>query len=910
MMEPHDTAEVRFKEGEDRGLAAIYHKMLSTVPDIVIRTDMDGSIVFINDQSPSFSKYFSPADHPLGRNVFSLIAPHDRKRAADNVSLMMKRPMGVQAYDIILDDGRQVSCDVNGSVMTDDQGRPVGLMFIVRDITEKRKTEAALAQSEKKFRSMADMLPQTVFEAGLDGTLTYVNRNAYEDFGYAAEDFRKGLNIFSMLAPEDRTLAGERVRAMLKGRAFKGNEYKALRKDGSTFPVVIYSSVIEEEGRPVGLRGILIDLSDIRRAEDERVINESKFRAIYDQAGHAAGIINAEGILLETNQTARRLIRADESAFIGRLFWETPWWDNSPKARELVKAGIQKGLEGDFVRFETGYVNHKKEQRQIDFSIKPVLNLSGNVFCLILEGRDITEQKQAERIMRLVQYGVNHSRDGIFWLDSETRLVYVNDAACRSLGYSREELMTMTISDIDPDFPLEAWEPHLEKLRELGSLTRESRHRARDGRIFPVEVTGNYVVYEGREGSFAFARDITDRKQAEEERRKLEAQLIQAQKMDSIGRLAGGVAHDFNNMLGAIMGYVELGLRHPSVSFEFQGYLKQIRSAAGRAADLTRQLLAFARKQAIAPRVLDLNRTVAGMLSMIKRLIGENIDLDWQPDQDLCTVYLDPSQVDQILMNLCINARDAIADMGRIVIRTGNEMLTEDDLRHDPTCRPGRHVLLEVRDTGSGMDAESLSHLFEPFYTTKESGKGTGLGLATVYGIVQQNNGLIKVDSKPGKGTTFRIFLPCHDETKTVPLPPDEAFLPESGHETILVVEDEPMILEMTREMLEFHGYTVLSAERPGEALHMVDEYEGAIHLLLTDLVMPEMNGWDLAEKLRNLRPDIKCLFMSGYSSSVIARRGILDETVNFIQKPFSIQELTTRVRHVLGSGDGPVEKQ
>jgi len=771
------------------------------------------------------------------------------------------------------------------------------------DITEKRQIEEALVKSEKKFRVMADLLPQIVFETDLAGQLIYANKGAYEYFGYTKEEFGNSLNVFSMIAPEDRPAVAKNIQELMAGRPGRGNEYRALKKDGSVFPIMIYSSLIEEEGKPAGFRGIIIDLTDIRQAEDERVINEAKFRAIYDQASHLAGIVSREGVLLETNRMAREFIGKDKSSFIGKLFWETPWWKHSPEAQSLLKSGFERALQGEFVRFETTHLNHENELRHIDFSIKPVLDRNGKVFCLIPEGRDITERKQAENIMRLVEYGVNHSRDGIFWMDSETRLIYVNETACRALGYSREELLSMKISDVDPDFPLESWGSHLEKLRKQGSITHESRHKTRGGRIFPVEVTGNYMFFEGKEGSFAFARDITDRKQAEEEREKLQTQLTQAQKMDSIGRLAGGVAHDFNNMLGAIIGYVELGLISSEKKSEMYGYLKQIQAAALRSADLTRQLLAFARKQTISPKVLDLNTMVAGMLKMLQRLIGEDIELDWYPAADLWQVNLDPSQVDQLLMNLCVNARDAISGIGRISIRTGNESIAEADYKKLPGSKPGQYVMVEVTDTGCGMDEDTLSHLFEPFFTTKETGKGTGLGLATVYGIVQQNNGFIKVESESGQGAFFRIYLPRHRTTTGEEKSADMEKPAERGHETILLVEDEPILLDMTREMLELHGYRVLPAEKPEDAIRLAGEHAGEIDLLMTDVVMPGMNGQDLAGKLLSCYPGLKCLFMSGYTASVIARHGVLDEGVNFIEKPFSMNDLTIKVRQVMDMG-------
>ncbi|MFA5903454.1 MAG: PAS domain S-box protein [Desulfobacula sp.] len=774
-------------------------------------------------------------------------------------------------------------------------------LVTITDITEKRKTEEDLVKSEKKFRMMADLLPQTIFETDLTGRLTYVNKSAYVHFGYTPEDFGAGLNVFSMMAPEDRPVAARNIQELLAGRVIRGNEYRALKKDGSVFPIMIYSSLMEEEGKPVGLRGILIDLTDIRQAEDERVINESKFRAIYDQTSHLAGIVSTGGVLLETNRPAREFIGRDKASFIGKLFWETPWWEHSPETRDLLKSEFQKALKGEFVRFETTHLNRKNELRHIDFSIKPVLDKDGQVFCLIPEGVDITDRKKTEEALRQSEETfralAENSADTIMRFDRSGRHLYVNPAVQESFKIDKALFLGKTHEELGfPDNLCRLAHKAIQQVFNTGE-----KHRIEfalpggawvDWLLMPEFGNDKEV-----KAVITSGRDITERKQAEEERGKLQEQLIQAQKMDSIGRLAGGVAHDFNNMLGAIIGYVELGLISAEKNSDLYGYLKQIRNAAFRSADLTRQLLAFARKQTISPKVLDLNKIVAGMLKMIQRLIGEDIELEFRPAGGLWQVNLDPSQVDQLLMNLCVNARDAIAGVGRISIRTGNEIIHENN--------PGDYVLVEVADNGCGMDEKILSHLFEPFFTTKEMGKGTGLGLATVYGIVQQNKGFIKVESRPGQGALFRIYLPRYRAASGKEEISDMEKPVERGHETILLVEDEPMLLDMTMKMLEQHGYRILAAQNPEDAFRLADTHAGEIDLLITDVVMPGMNGRDLAEKLLSRYPGLRCLFMSGYTSSVIARHGVLDKGVNFIEKPFSLNDLTIKVRQVMDMGDG-----
>jgi len=395
--------------------------------------------------------------------------------------------------------------------------------------------------------------------------------------------------------------------------------------------------------------------------------------------------------------------------------------------------------------------------------------------------------------------------------------------------------------------------------------------------------------------------DVSDRKRSEDEHAGLTAQLQQAQKMESMARLAGGVAHDFNNMLCIIGSSAESALQQVDPSHPSHTDLQEILSASRHSADLTRQLLAFARKQTVTPRVLGLNEAVEGMLKMLRRLIGEDLELAWQPGVVQWPVCVDPAQIDQIMANLCVNARDAIADVGKITIETGTRVVLEPlDGADETGLVQAGYVWLAVTDTGCGMDRETLSHVFEPFFTTKRQGEGTGLGLATVYGIVNQNNGFIDLRSEPGQGTTITIYLPRHVPANAAEQSDAVVSAPPHGQETVLLVEDEPAILRAIKKMLEKQGYTVLPATTPGEAMRLAKEHVGEIHLLVTDVVMPEMNGRDLARHVVSLNPRTKHLFMSGYTADIIAHHGVFDEGAPFIEKPFSAAELAIKVSEAL----------
>ncbi len=519
---------------------------------------------------------------------------------------------------------------------------------------------------------------------------------------------------------------------------------------------------------------------------------------------------------------------------------------------------------------------------------------------------DVSRRQEQEKALRESEARfkalVNNAADAIYLADTGGHLLDVNAEAERQTGYSREELLRMSIADIDARAHADAamLASYIEHLAKEGKTTLDTAHRNKDGTIFPVEVRVVYLPSATVPMVLGVARDITERRRAEEKQARLEAQLRQSQRMEAVGQLAGGVAHDFNNMLGVIIGYSEIILDQVGPSQSFHAELEEIQKAAMRSADLTRQLLTFARKQTVTPRVLDLNQTIEGMLKMLRRLIGENISLIWMPGNSLWPINMDPSQIDQVLANLCVNARDAIAGVGKLTVETENATLDKDYCATHVGALPGEYVRITVSDTGSGMDKETLAHIFEPFFTTKNVGEGTGLGLATVYGAVKQNNGFINVDSEHGQGTTFTIYLPRHVETTTEMRATASSESVSPGDEIVMLVEDEPSLLQMSKMMLERLGYTVLAAGTPGEAIRLAGEYSGQIHLLATDVIMPEMNGRELSVRLMESRPEMKCLFMSGYTANIITNQGMLKEEVSCIQKPFSKNELAEKVREAL----------
>lgn len=531
--------------------------------------------------------------------------------------------------------------------------------------------------------------------------------------------------------------------------------------------------------------------------------------------------------------------------------------------------------------------------------------------------RDVTERKQAEMTMQerlALQDQIAKVTATVPGMVCSFTL-RPDGTTCMPFATGKiMELYGVTPEDVREDFSPVYKQIHPDDLAHLQESISESARTMKPWRdtyricrsdTNEIWVEGHSLPQLEPDGSIVwhgFVMDITERKRAEQEREKLQTQLLQAQKMESVGRLAGGVAHDFNNMLGVILGHTEMAMDEMAKDHPLFNDLQEIRKAAERSTDLTRQLLAFARKQTISPKVVNLNTSVEGMLKMLYRLIGENVDLVWKPASDLWQVKMDPTQIDQIIANLCVNGRDAITDVGTITIATDNIVFNEAYSPQNAYFEPGDYVMLAVSDTGCGMDKETQKHIFEPFFSTKSLGKGTGLGLATIFGIVNQNNGFINFYSEPGQGTTFKIYLPRHSSDMDLVLEEKSPKSAKGGHETILVVEDEPTIMKMTSRMLQNLGYSVRAVGTPGEAITLVEECGDEIHLLITDLIMPGMNGKDLSMEILAKQPNMHVLFMSGYTADVIAHRGILDAGVNFIHKPFTKNDLAAKIRAILDS--------
>jgi PAS domain S-box-containing protein len=530
-----------------------------------------------------------------------------------------------------------------------------------------------------------------------------------------------------------------------------------------------------------------------------------------------------------------------------------------------------------------------------------VYDSAGRFSCVDGLVLDITRRRKSEGQLRLTQFAVDHSGDTAYWIDPGGRFLYVNDMACRTLGYSRDELLSMTIHDINPDFSAALWPAHWERLRKERHLTLETEHRAKDGTLIPVEVTANHIEFDGREYNCVSARDISLRLRAQAESRELQAQLIQSQKMEAIGLLAGGVAHDFNNLLTGIMGYANLlseGRDRDPDTLKAAGV---IQGAAERASRLTAQLLGFARKGKNRAVPVDLHKLIDGVLALLDRTLDKKITIVSRFFAEPLSTVGDPSQLEQVLMNLAMNACDAMPGGGELRFVTEPFEFDEAWCRAHRGARPGRYAALYVGDSGVGIPQELIGRIFDPFFTTKEQGKGTGLGLAMVFGIVKNHGGYIDVESHPGCGAVFKVYLPLTDEVEApAELRPPSLRVMGAARGRILLVDDQEEVREVCGAMLATLGYEVVTASDGLEGVEAYARLAEGIDLVIVDMVMPNLSGRDCFRRIRDIRPDVRAILSTGYSLEGAVEETMREGICGFIQKPYRLEQLARAIEEAL----------
>jgi PAS domain S-box-containing protein len=791
------------------------------------------------------------------------------------------------------------------------------LVFVLLLLNRRLKRVSDVAtQNEARFRMLIEKVPVALVHMHMDGRNIFRNERFVKLFGYT-EEIVPTVEAWWLRAYPDPVYRDQVMRtweqaveiASTNNKDIEAIEYLITCHSGEQRIVEVSGIVLEDE--------ILVTFLDLTGKKREQEILESaraELAAIFNSISDAIVFVDVKRHIVRINPAFTKIFGYQLDEIAGQttqlIYADPEDYLRQGEKRFNPDAKVNRPV------FENNYRRNDGTTFPGDTMGVHVIDESGKLLGYIGVIHDISERKKAEeeliRTKAILQTAMDCSPAGIVIAEApDGKLRYVNDAGLLIRSEDRQNVVngieiaeyvsSWQLLDLDGS-PLRTDEVPLARAIMFGeTCSRELiiRRAAGDDRI----VLANAAPIKDDDGKVQAAivifTEITEQKIAAEEKSKLEKQLQQAQKIESIGQLAGGVAHDFNNMLGVILGRTELALMKSDSSNPIVADLKEIYTAANRSAELTRQLLTFARKDAIVPKMLDLNDAVASMLKMLQRLIGENIHLSWTPEPNLWAVKIDPSQLDQILTNLCVNARDAIAGIGKITIETQNCSIAESGQKSHPEGQPGDYIRLLVSDDGQGIDKENLNQIFEPFFTTKKFGQGTGLGLSTVYGAVKQNHGFIEVFSELDQGTTFHIYFPRKQgSVESVEETTAEAL--RRGTETVLLVEDDQMVLELVKTMLEESGYAVLDALTNDAAISIAKKHSGPIHLLLSDLVMPDMNGKDLRDILQAIRPKMEVIFMSGYSADIIAKQGVIEEGTHCLLKPFTFEALTSKVRDVL----------
>lgn len=793
--------------------------------------------------------------------------------------------------------GQAYFATVNG---TRTAVRVVGTVF---DVTEQESAQQAFRESEQRFRLALRNAPVSV--AAQDRDLRYVWAYNQRTIGPGQMLGKRDEDIFSPAEAAHLTAIKRRV---LESGAEHREQMWLERPTGRMYLDICWEPIRDEAGGIVGVASATVDLTARKLAEEALHEREERLAVTLRSIGDAVIVTDEDAKVLMVNGAAEMLTGWPAEEAIGRLLSDIFVITNED-TRAVPPNPVERVLrEGHVVGLanHTVLVSRDGGERPIADSGAPIRDRDGKVRGVVLVFRDQTEERRAERALRESEARwralIEKSTEIIAVLDARGRYTFWSQGASESLGWRSDEMADVPLIEmVHPDDRAHVAELQGNLVAAPGAIVTDSlRFRRKDGTWRLLEATARNLLADPVVGGVVVnARDVT-------QQRELEDQLRQSQKLESVGQLAGGVAHDFNNMLAAILGHVELALEDLGPAEPLRASLSEIQKAAQRASRITHQLLAFSRKQVLEPTVLDLNVVVTNLEKMLRRLIGENIELQTVLAPDLDRVKADLGQIEQVIVNLVVNARDAMPEGGQLRLSTSNAELGRDGAPTRHEVVPGSYVRIDIGDSGCGMDGETLRRMFEPFFTTKAKGKGTGLGLSTVYGIVKQSGGNIEVDSVPGKGTTFSIFLPRSADEIT---PPAASLVPPSpagGGATILVVEDDDSVRQVTVSLLRRAGYRVLSTESPTEALQICERAKDErdndkVRLVVTDVVMPQMNGRQLALRLRSLQPGLCVLYMSGYADSEIAHHGVLEAGTTLIRKPFGAANLLCKVREALG---------
>ncbi|MCL5268157.1 MAG: PAS domain S-box protein [Bacteroidetes bacterium] len=905
-------------------------------------------------------------------------------------------------------------------VWDDARSRVAKVYGASQDLTEQKSAENELRRAETRLMEMADSLPQPLIEVDIFGKVTFANRVAFEFMATNQEDFEKGSFLFDFVSSSEHERAIDSFGAILRGEKIEPRQYTIVRKDGSTRPVIVSATRIARGSEIVGMRIVLLDMTQINTIQEAVKASENRYRLLFENSADELFILDEDGVFLQVNQAASDKLGYSREEILGQKM--------SMILPEVIRGEEKIRIDRIFRDGEGTFesMHLKKDGSAIPVEVHGRSITLDDKETILLAARDLTERKKAEAAVRESEEKfknlVESSLVGVYIIQ-DGKFAYVNPALSKIFMYTQDELIAMPslaagVIPEDRERVLDRMKMRLEKAPES---SKYFFHAARkDGAIIELETLGSRTIFKGRPAIIGTLEEVTERRKAEEklresearyrdlfensvdaiylstpsgklldinpagvklfgfsskeellnvddisvfyeskgdravfehtlaakgvvrdfevrikrndgqkltvldtasvvldeksqivgyhgilrdltEKRKLEEQLFQSQKLESLGQLTSGIAHDFNNVLGGIMGFTELATEKTSDDSVVHGYLTKIYKLAERAAKITRQLLAFARRQILMQRDMNLNELIGDLFELLPRLLGEHVQTRFIPGENLKTVRADPSQIEQVLLNLSVNASDAMPQGGMLIIETGNAFLDESYCALHANVQPGEYVVVSVSDTGAGMDDSTLQRIFEPFFTTKAVGKGTGLGLAVVHGIIQQHGGSVNVYSEVGRGTTFKIYFPAVSQAaEKLNNQPRGAGRLMTGTETVLVVEDNEELREFMKTLLTERGYTVLTANDGEEGAAVFEQNAVQISLVITDVVMPKMSGGELREKILAAYPGKKFMLISGYPGHAINHGFLLDSRVDFLQKPFTAFEFAEKVRRTI----------
>ena len=901
----NDVTERRRAEAALREAERKYRAIFENAGEGIFQTTPDGKFITANQALARMLGYGSP-EELMAADIEEDLYIDPRRRA--EFKHLLEEKGSVLGFEVQHQrkDGSAIWLSESARAVRDDDGKILFYEGVSEDISERKRAEEALRETARSREESLALLDTILSSAPIG--FAFHNRDLVFERINETLAVINGLPVEQHLGRTLRDVLPEMaagIEPIFRRVLETGEPVLDIELTGETpadpgrqhYWLASFYPVHVEGGEVLGVGVIVIDITERKRAEERLQESERRFRQLAENINEVFWVVDPnKGEMLYVSPAFEEIWgRPCQSLYEHPdSFLESVHPDDQPQ----VMAANERQKLGERCEDEYRIVRPDGSTRWIHDRAFPIMDEAGRVSRLVGISEDITERKHAEEQLKRLVTAVEQTADSIVITDPGGKIEYVNPAFERITGYSEQEVVGrnprfLKSGKTDKSVYQGLWETITNGEVWVGNFI----NRKKDGTQFEERATispvrdllGRVVNY------IAVKQDITQQTQ-------LEAQFRQAQKMEAVGRLAGGVAHDFNNLLTAITGYSDLTLRKLNQSDPLRKNIEEVKKAAERASSLTRQLLAFSRKQVMQPKVLDLNAIISDMNKMLPRLIGEDLKVNMRLAEDLGRIKADPGQIEQVIVNLVVNARDAMPQGGTLTVATSNVIMDEELARSYVSVQQGPHVLLAVSDTGCGMDAETQQHIFEPFFTTKEMGKGTGLGLSTVFGIVKQSQGGIWVSSEVGQGTTFKVYLPRVDAQADALEEKDAPKGVARGTETVLLVEDDDLVRSVARVTLELCGYEVLEAANGGEALLISKERECKVDLLLTDVVMPRMSGRTLVKEITDLCPKMKVLYMSGYTNDAVVSHGVFQEGVAFIQKPFTPEALSRKVREVLES--------